>query len=309
MQQPQFDPGLTQQYTGPLRRAINPDGSFNVERRGFDWRDVHPYLHLVEMSWPRFSGMILAMYIVINALFACLYFALGPEALKSSIPVANPADRFWEGLYFSSQTLTTVGYGSIYPGNGPANAIAGFEAFLGLLGFAVATGVVFGRVSRPSARIGFSKQALISPYQDGTSLQFRVVNRRTNNLIELEATVMLMRVGQKNGELRRSFDVLTLERPKVIFFPLTWTVVHPIDPESPLYGKTASDLEAMQAELLVMVKAWDETFSQNVYQRYSYTYNDMVWGAKFTQAFTVDPDGSLSLEVGRVSDYSVVKTM
>lgn len=264
----------------------------------------------MELSWPKFFGLVLVTYVVVNAFFACVYFALGPKALQSTVPLAATAtaERFWEGVYFSSQTLTTVGYGAIYPGTSAANAIAGFEAFMGLLGFAVATGLLFGRVSKPSARIGFSQNALITPYQDITSIQFRIVNRRNNSLIELEATVLLMRVAQGNGDLLRSFDNLRLERPKVLFFPLTWTVVHPIDSESPLYGKTAADLEAMQAELLVMVKAWDETFSQNVYQRYSYTYKEIVWGGKFTQAFTVDEDGSLSLEVGRVGDHDLVKT-
>ena len=306
MQQPQFDPGLTQQYAGKLRRAINPDGSFNVHRRGSNWRDIHPYLHLVEMPWYQFFGLILLTYLLVNAVFACVYFTLGPTALQGAIAVSSVTGRFWQGVYFSSQTLTTVGYGAIYPRNGPANAIAGIEAFIGLLGFAVATGLLFGRVSRPSARIGFSEKALMAPYQDGSSLQFRVVNRRPNNLIELEATVVLMRVSQKNGDLQRTFDLLKLERSKVLFFSLTWTVVHPIDSDSPLYGKTSADLAAMQAELMVMIKAWDETFSQNVYQRYSYTYNEIVCDAKFTQAFTVNADGSLSLEVGRVSDYTIV---
>jgi inward rectifier potassium channel len=309
MQQPKFDPGLTQQYAGQLRRAINPDGSFNVRRRGSDWRDFHPYLHLVELPWYKFFGLILLAYFLVNAIFACLYFMLGPTALQGAIPVGTVADRFWQGVYFSSQTLTTVGYGAIYPSNGPANAVAGLEAFLGLLGFAVATGLLFGRIARPSARIGFSPKALIAPYQDGTSLQFRVVNRRTNNLIELEATVVLMRVSQQDGELQRSFDLLKLERSKVLFFSLTWTVVHPIDSESPLYGKTAEDLAAMQIEVLVMIKAWDETFSQNVFQRYSYTFREITWDAKFTQAFTVDQDGSLSLEVNRVGDYRAVNNL
>jgi len=185
MHQPTFDPGLTQQYSGRLRRAINQDGSFNVRRRGFDWHDIHPYLHLVEMPWFKFFGLILVAYLMVNAIFACVYFALGAQSLQGTIPVTGTGGRFLQGVYFSSQTLTTVGYGAIYPSNGPANAVAGLEAFIGLLGFAVATGLLFGRVSRPSARIGFSENALIAPYQDGTSLQFRLVNRRSNNLIEL----------------------------------------------------------------------------------------------------------------------------
>jgi inward rectifier potassium channel len=116
-----------------------------------------------------------------------------------------------------------------------------------------------------------------------------------------------MRVIQKDGAPQRKFDLLKLERPKVLFFALTWTVVHPIDSESPLYGKTAAELAASQAEIMVMVKAWDETFSQNVYQRYSYTFDEIVWGGKFKPAFTVDEEGELTLEVGRVGDHDLLK--
>ena len=170
MQKPTFDPGLTTQYNGPLRRVINPDGSFNVIRRGADWRDVHPYLHLVSVSWTRFFSTILAAYILANSIFATVYFLLGPNAINGAMPDGRASDRFFQCLFFSSQTLTTVGFGALSPANKAANSIAALEALTGLLGFAVATGLLFGRVSRPSARIGFSEHALITPYQDGTSL-------------------------------------------------------------------------------------------------------------------------------------------
>jgi inward rectifier potassium channel len=302
MQEPKFDPGLTQQYTASLRRAINPDGSFNVVRRGTSWRDVHPYLHLVSVSWPRFFGVVLVAYLLVNATFAAIYYALGPNALQGG----SVANRFLTGLFFSSQTLTTVGFGSISPHSVTANALAALEALVGLLGFAVATGVMFGRVSRPSARIGFSERALIAPFQDGTALQFRIVNRRSNTLMELEASVMLMRVVPANGKLQREFDILKLERRRILFFPLTWTIVHPIEPDSPLFGKTFADLEGMQAEFLVLVKGWDETFSQTVHQRFSYRYDEIEWGAKFTPAFEIDGKGDMVLEVNRVGAHAQV---
>jgi inward rectifier potassium channel len=183
MQTPSFDPGLTQKYEGPLRRVINPDGSFTVLRRGTNWRDVNPYLHLVSISWMRFFGWILLGYVLVNSLFATGYFLLGPGSLTGGVDLAATS-RFLRCFFFSSQTLTTVGFGAISPSTPAANAVAAFEALCGLLGFAVATGLLFGRVSRPSARIGFSPNALISPYQDGTSFQFRMVNRRANTLIE-----------------------------------------------------------------------------------------------------------------------------
>jgi inward rectifier potassium channel len=305
MQTPSFDPGLTQKYDGPLHRVINPDGSFNVIRRGTNWRDVNPYLHLVSISWTQFFGWVLLGYILVNSLFAAVYFLLGPGALTRGLDLNHSADRFLQCFFFSSQTLTTVGFGAISPATPAANIVAAFEALSGLLGFAVATGLLFGRVSRPSARIGFSRKALIAPYQDGTSFQFRMVNRRANTLIEPAATLMLMTVDRTGDTSRRDFRLMKLERPSIMWFPLTWTIVHPIDSDSPLFGKTPADLEALQAEFMVLVKAWDETFGQTVHQRFSYRYSELVWGGKFTPAFGVDAKGDLQVHVDKVGNHVV----
>lgn len=305
MQTPSFDPGLTQRYDGPLRRVINRDGSLNVLRRGTTWRDTNPYLYMVSTSWPRFFGWILLFYILANMVFAGIYFLLGPGTLHGDIDGMPTAAQFLKCFFFSSQTLTTVGFGAISPATPAGNTVAALEALIGLLGFAVATGLMFGRVSRPSAGIGFSEHALISPYQDGTSFQFRAVNRRPNTLIEPSATVMVMTVDRSDGKSRREFTLLRLERPNIMLFPLTWTIVHPIDAASPLFGKTASDLEALQAEFIVLIKAWDDTFAQTVHQRYSYRYDEIVWGAKFTPAFYIDNDGNLQVHVGKVGDHVI----
>src|SRR6185369_4499935 len=172
-----------------------------------------------------------------------------------------------------------------------------FESLVGVLGFAIATGLLFGRFSRPSARIGFSENMAAAPYQGGTSLQFRIVNRRRNSLMELEARMMLMTVVQQDGLPKRVYQLLKLEREKVIFFPLTWTVVHPIDEESPLHGKTAEDLELLQAEVLILIKGYDDTFSQTVLARRSYRHDEILWGWRFASAFFVDQEGALVLEV------------
>ena len=303
MRKPTFDPGLTQQYNAPLRRAINRSGTFNVVRLGAGWRDTNPYLQLVSMSWPAYLVTLLAAYVVVNALFAVAYYALGPGALRTLPETSSELGRFLTGFYFSSHTLTTVGFGSISPGTPAANLVAAFEALVGLMAFAVATGIFFGRVARPTARIGFSERALIAPYQDGSSLQFRVVNRRANSLAELNVTVVLMAVEPSENGVKRTFSRVRLEREQVYFFPLTWTVVHPIDEESPLYGKTAADLERLQAEFLIIFKAWDETFGQTVHQRYSYRYDEIVWNAHFTPAFEVNRAGDLDLHVDQVGLY------
>ncbi len=303
MQPPSFDPGLTKQVIAPLRRIIGEDGQFNVHRRGTTWRDFHPYLHLVNMSWPRFLAVLFLGYIVINTLFAGLYFVLGPDQLTGA-DAPTAWGRFRNEFFFSSHTLSTVGYGNMSPKSTAANAVAAFEALAGVLGFAVATGLLFGRVSRPSARLGFSENMLVSPYQDGTSLQFRLVNRRANSLMELEARVMLMTVEYSDGRLQRNYKLLKLERSNVIFLPLSWTVVHPIDQESPFWGKTAEDLERLQAEVLILVKGYDDTFSQTVLARHSYRHDEFLWNRRFAPAFSVDDHGDLVLELKKVGEVA-----
>jgi inward rectifier potassium channel len=299
MHKPTFDPGLTQKFAGTLRRAINKDGTFNVHRRGATWRDVHPYLYLINMSWTGFFALTFLAYVVVNTLFALVYYSLGPNQLQGAEAV-TAFDHFLNSFFFSAHTLTTVGYGSISPKGTAANIVAALEAMAGLMGFALATGLLFGRVSRPSARIGYSHSMVVAPYQDGTSLQFRIVNRRPNNLMEMEATMVLMLVTGPPGQARREYLALKLERTSVYFFPLTWTIVHPIDGESPLYGKTPKDLEKLQAEVLILVKGFDDTFSQTVHSRYSYRYDEIVWGARFAPAFQIDQAGDMVLEVDKV---------
>jgi inward rectifier potassium channel len=260
---------------------------------------VNPYLHLINSSWPAFLSVVFLGYLIVNALFALAYFLIGVEQLQGA-EAPTAFGRFMNAFFFSAQTFSTVGYGALSPRGTAANALAALESMLGLMGFALGTGLLFGRVSRPSARIGFSENMLVAPYQDGTSLQFRIVNQRLNSLMELHVSVMLMVVDNGGGELRRDFKILNLEREGVIFFPLTWTVVHPIDQDSPLYGKTAADLERLQAEVLILVKGFDDTFSQTVHARYSYRYDEVKWGARFAPAFEVDPEGDLILDVNRV---------
>jgi inward rectifier potassium channel len=302
MDQPSFDPGLTQRYTGKFKRAIDPSGEFNVRRVGTTWHDQHPYLFLVRLSWPAFIALILGTFAAVNLIFAFIYELIGIENLKGAYG-ATSSIRFLNAFFFSTHTLTTVGYGSIYPVGALANSVAAIEALVGLTGFAVITGLVFGRFSKPSARIGFSDKMLVSPYQELTSLQFRIINRRSNNLIDLSVRLLLMTVEpNEQGILHRRYFALQLERDQVLFFPLTWTIVHPITSESPLYGKTSADMEAMQAEVLILVRAYDETFGQTVNARRSYRHDEFVWGARFKPAFEIDRNGEdLVVEVDKIS--------
>jgi len=304
---PAFDPGLTTQFGAPLRRAINKDGSFNVRRRGVSWGAFHPWLAIVNMSWPGFATLVIVLYVAINWAFALAYFSMAPEEIFGS---AAPTEtgRLMNDFFFSGHTLTTVGYGNLYPTGIKANVVATLEALVGLLSFSVITGMLVARVSRPSARISYSENALMAPYQDGAALMFRIANERSNSLMELNVKLMLMSVvGMKGGTPERKFDYLTLERDNVLLFPLTWTIVHPIDAASPLAGKTAQELTEMQAEFIVFIKAFDETFSQTVHSRYSYRADEIVWGAKFLPAFQIEESGGLLLEVDKVGDHQKIE--
>jgi inward rectifier potassium channel len=299
LQKPRFDPGLTQQYTGGLKRAINPDGNFNVRRKGGTWRDSHPYLFLIGASWPKFILIVTLAFLVINTGFSGLYIAVGLEHLKNA-EAPTQLESFLNAFFFSAHTLTTVGYGNMWPVGPACNTVAALESLVGVLSFAIATGLMFGRFSRPSARFGFSEKALISPYQGGTSLQFRVVNRRSNNIINVDVRVLLMTVEMCDGLPQRRFAALTLERREVMFFPLTWTVVHPIVESSPLFGKTQADLESMQSEVMILMRGFDDTFGQNVNARYSYRSDEIEWGRKFAPAFEVEPSGDLLIDLERI---------
>jgi inward rectifier potassium channel len=292
-----FDPGLTQQAEGELRRAINPDGTFNVYKSGLRWRDSNLYLYLIEAPWPRFFLIVFAGFLVINAAFAALYLLSGTELVSTDTGL----NRYSTAFFFSVHTLTTVGYGDIYPKGFWPNFLSAIEAMSGLLAFALATGLFFGRFSKPSARLKFTDNMVVAPYKGITSLQFRIANRRKNVLMELEARILFMTVRRGDGPPIRDYADLDLERRSVYFLPLSWTIVHPIDANSPLFGLTAEDLAKKEAEFLILIRAFDDTFSQTVHGRFSYRHDEIVWNAKFDSAFFVNNRGDLVLELDRLS--------
>ncbi len=305
MNQPLFDPGLSQKYTGELRRAINKDGTFNVFRKGIGIRNISFYQYLINISWLRFFGIVVVFYILANLFFAGVYIAMGVEHLQGA-NTATPQDAFFSAFFFSVQTFTTVGYGTIAPKGIAESLVASAEVLCGLLSVALATGLLYGRFSRPSVQIVFSQNLIVAPFQEKTALEFRIANQRTNMIMELDAKVMLMTVEKNGAQLQRKYHALSLERPAVYFFPLTWTIVHPIEEGSPLFGKTAKDLEELQAEILIMIKGFDDTFSQTVHARYSYRFDEIIWGAKFVPAFYTDENGDMILELERIHDIERV---
>jgi inward rectifier potassium channel len=214
--------------------------------------------------------------------------------------------RFSQAFFFSVQTLATIGYGQIGPNGFAANALVTVEALVGLMYQALATGLLFARFARPTVSILFSSHAVIAPYAGGESLQFRIANRRRRNeIVELEAQVLYtsFEVDDRGGRVRR-YRLLPLERNKVVFFPLSWTIVHPIDEASPLAGKSREELERDEAEILVLLTGVDETFEQTVHARTSYRADEIVWNARFRSVFLPQRPASrvVGVDVGRIHE-------
>ena len=263
-------------------RMINRDGSFQVKREHLGWRGALSLYHrLLTMRWSSFLLTLLVTFLAINAVFATAFLLLGTGSVSGSTMTVS-GNHWWDSFFLSVHTITGVGYGNVVPHGLAANLLMTLESFLGFVFLALTTGVVFARFSRPRASIRFSKSAVIAPYQSGSGFMFRLANGRMNELINVGAVVILSLMEERDGMMKREFVRLPLERDNIALFPLSWTVVHPIDAKSPLAGLSQEDLVSRDVEVLVMMEAIDETYSQSVYARTSYKADEITWGAKFS---------------------------
>ncbi len=283
-------------------RLLKRDGTFNVRRKGLHFTDRLNFYHeLINMPWYKFVLIIFATYTFINICFASAFLAVGMEEIEGDRGLTT-IDHFWDAFFFSSQTLTTVGYGRTSPIGFNANLVAAFECLIGLMMFAIITGLLYGRFSRPRAKLIYSHQAIIAPYKNGlNALMMRIANGRRNQLIECEAELMMSFIESETN--MRRFVFLDLEIKKVTALALSWTIVHPIQQESPLYLLKDSDLKEIQAEFVLIFKGFDDTYSQTVHTRYSYTSSELVWGAKFVPMFhSNDSKSATILELQRIGE-------
>src|SRR5215203_2559121 len=288
-------------------RFLNRDGSFNVVRKGLRSTSfLNLYHFLLTMHWSRFLMLVLLLYFLSNVVFGVLYAVLGDGSLvdTSEMPMQN---IFLRGFFFSVQTFATIGYGTIHPVGLLPNLLVTVESYYSLLANALITGLVFARFSRPEAKIIFSEKAIVAPYRGITGLMFRLVNNRNNQLIELKAQVLYARFVEENGNFVRRFDLLKLERERVSFFPLSWTIVHPINEDSPLYNCTEKDLLDNDAEIIVLISALDETFAQQVHTRTSYKSVELKFGYKFSNMYNQTGTGEpITIDVRRLSEIERV---
>lgn len=286
------------------QRLLNRDGSFNVTRSGLGFFDSFaPYHLLLTTSWPGFLAAVSVIYLALNLLFAAAFLACGPDALLGS-GAAMMGGRFAQAFFFSIQTFATIGYGQVAPNGTAANLVVTVEALVGLMYQALATGLLFARFTRPTAALLFSRHAVIAPYRDGRGLMFRLANRRRNEIIELNAQVLFssLESDDRGGTVRR-YALLPLERNKVTFFPLSWTLVHPIDEASPLANRTAEDLERAEAEILVLLSGIDEALEQTVHARSSYQAHEIVWNARFRSMYLqTDARSRVTVDISRVHE-------
>ena len=273
----------SQNYGG---RFINKNGNANIQKVGIGFLEGISWYHtMLKIPRWKFFFIIILFYFIVNLFFASIYMLIGVENLRGVTSVSR-IDKFGEAFFFSIQTFTTVGYGHISPSGFLASFVAAVEALSGLLSFAIATGLFYGRFSKPNAYIKFSENALIAPYKEGTALMMRLAPHKNTNLTDAEAFVTVGILIDENGVISNKFYNLPLEMSKINSLTLSWTLVHPIDEESPLFNLNQSDYKNTIGEILVYIKTFDDMYSSTVAKRTSYTFDEVVYGAKFSPMYS-----------------------
>jgi inward rectifier potassium channel len=259
------------------------------------FRDLYHFA--LRISWSRFLLLGISLYIAANAVFALLYLIPG-DAITNAQP-GSLADAF----FFSIETMATIGYGVMAPATFYANLLMTVETGVGLMLIAVATGLVFARFSRPTARVLFSRVAVIAPHNGVPTLSFRAANLRHNQILQAVVNVVLLRDEEtQEGEMIRRFYDLKLARQRSPVFAMTFTVMHAIDRDSPLYGATAGTLQEQNAELIVTGTGIDETMAQPVHVRTSYLPHEILWSHRFVDLFGWTEDGRRVIDYRRFHD-------
>ncbi len=302
------DTGFSSRTDNEPSRLINPDGSLNVIKKGLSFFDHFSIFHeLVKMRWVTFNAIVILSYLSINLFFGFVYWFMGLDHV-GLVSTGSPLRDFLDSFYFSAQTLSTVGYGKAFPVGVLANLVAIFEMLVGMMYIALAAGLLFARFSRPVSKIVYSKNAIVAPYREGKGLMFRISNAKKNTLLDVNVRVFLTMKIKENGTETRKFLTLGLERTKIDMLTMSWTIVHPINDESPLAGFTDKDLEDSDAEIMVMINGSNDTFSQPIHSRISYKYHEIVWNVKFDSIFEAR-NGNTVVRLDKLGAYSPVNSI
>ena len=267
-------------------RFLSREGRSNLVlygvRRHFYTDVYHSWLRA---PWRAAIGALTVLYLAVNCLFAAAYLVVGG--------VENLGPRsYTDAFFFSVQTIATIGYGHMVPLSLAANALVTVESLVGLLGVAMATGLMFAKFARPTARVLWSDVAVVAPFESVPSLMFRVANERGNQVVEAQVRVaMLISEETSEGEtIRRNID-LHLRRNVSTVFALSWTIVHPLTAESPFVTHTREQLLAGRAEVIASLIGLDDAFNQTIHSRHSWTMEEIVWNARFADIMGTLPDG------------------
>ncbi len=289
------DPGIGNSSAQYVGRLINDNGYFNVVHLNKSRRFSEAYNFLVSIPWWQFFGLSFISYVIANIFFALVYVGIGIEQITNAS--GNTFQDFLNAFFFSAQTFTTLGYGAMSPAGIASGIISSIEAFVGLMFFAFATGLLYGRFSKPKAAIRFTKHLILKNFGENKAIMFRIENNRKSTMIHPKVAVTLtLSRKHKKGEYVNEFYNLELERDTINYLPTTWTVVHEIDKKSPLYNFSEKELVKQQGELIVMVSYYDESFNQEVHQMYSYMLSEVKVNYKFVQAYYYNEKGEMVLD-------------
>jgi inward rectifier potassium channel len=301
------DPGLGNISSQYAKRMVNPDGSFNVVHLNKPRRFSEAYHYLVNISWLHFFGLTFLAGFLINAFFALLYLFIGIEEIIPS--TGHFFNDFLNAFFFSTQTFTTLGYGFMAPHGMGSGVVSSIEAFSGLMLFAFITGLIYGRFSKPRASVRFSKNLLLRDFNNHNALMFRLVNNRQSKMIYPKITVTLA-LSKKNseGDYINEFYTLDLERDSINYLPTTWTIVHEINKESPLFGFSKEEITKQHGELLIMISYHDESFNQEVHQMHSYMLSELKLDYKFKKAYYYSNIGKMVLDHNLFDDIESLKS-
>ena len=277
--------------------ARQPQSFLGVERRNIRSAPLADLYHnLIARSWGRLLGLLASVYLLANLVFATLY-RVGGDCIAG-------ATGFRDLFFFSVQTLSTIGYGTMAPKTTYAHVLVTFQAFGGRLFVALVTGLVFAKFSRPTARVMWSKNVVLIERHGKRQLQFRMANERANQIVEAQLRVAVARnETAPDGERMRRFHDLVLQRDRNVIFVLTWTAVHEINEKSPLFGLTVAEMKSQSVQLVASLIGLDETFSQQVHARHTYVPDEFVYDMRFADIIGTEPDGS------RYVDYSRFDTL
>jgi inward rectifier potassium channel len=277
-------------------RFVNRDGSYNVKKEGLSLFKRFSIFHsMLNMPVWKFYGTLFSFYLSLNFIFACIYFFIGKDQFQG-VQADSVVGVFKEMFFFSTETFTTVGYGRVNPTGDFANSVAAIESMLGFLSFAVATGLLYGRFSKPKAFLLFSKNALIAPYRGNHAFMFRFVSYKdSHTLTNVEIKVNAAMLVQENGKSSYKFYDLDLERSHVESLPMNWTVVHPLDDKSPLFEYNLDDMKKADLEIYVSVRGFDDVYSNVVQQRTSYVYDEIQFDRRFVQMYRESKDGKTTI--------------